>query len=882
LIEVLFLKIYYKYRKTAAFTITIFFIISIFTVVPQPVKAWDSLWDTDGTSHHDITQHALADVMADPNVPSQIKDSLTPEIRELLIECSMGMGEEIHGQVKENDVSGYRYYSAQAVGNNPGTTHPEYWWQTAVAYYRDWQRTGNLAARELAYQYLARVIHSVEDQGSPPHAWYSPHGTHGESLFGANFELVSFLTQWDTEYYKHPGDGKNVVNADDHDDNDFYEFNLNPETPNYISTGLLTYVQTPAPTHIKIDFSISELWGNPEGVRFLVHYVDYYGNPKTIEGGPFSLDGFSRESINIYDLIQPNSALTIDYKRAEEGSTRTGQIAVYVVSTVDIAFDAQRPSLTHPWQYYYWLKSVTQWNTAAPYWRAYWTLGGFGPLSYGINWDLSKRTECALLSLQWAQTELALKWFIEEAQQKLNDPNYSVNQAAGTGTSITLFQDINYNSGSSPNGPEFLKAQTITYDPTSDFGNAYLDPNFQIKWDGPFTTIESANLGFMSHTLSSIEIRNAKVFLYDQLNFQGDPRMFKEDIAWLGDPKLDFNDRTQSMRIELAHPPAIDIGENGIVNEGSTFTRDLSFYDPLSSAWDIEVNYGDGQSNSWSFNKESIPAQISHAYVDNGMYSLSVKITDDDGWNSVDYAGVTVLNVAPVITKLEPTLDTNLLALNGIFTDPGTLDTHTLTVSWGDSKSSQLALDSNVLSFSTEHTYDSPGTFAISVTVTDKDGGKNSQNTEVHISAQDMNQAILDSISNLQASTINKKDTHALEQMKSYLDNALDPTFWSDKDSLQSNKGVKVFNSIKDAVNTIDIALQDKGSTLPKTTLDTLTLWLTNSARYLAINAIDISTNNLRLTFANQQIADGDSDADQARFVTAIEHYKVAWQQATT
>src|SRR5262249_29669586 len=100
-------------------------------------------------------------------------------------------------------------------------------------------------------------------------------------------------------------------------------------------------------------------------------------------------------------------------------------------------------------------------------------------------------------------------------------------------------------------------------------------------------------------------------------------------------------------------------------------------------------------------------------------------------------AQVNVNNVAPALSNLTLSATTisenDAVTLNGTFTDPGTLDTHTVTIDWGDSggipDTDTLQLAAGVLSFQATHRYlDNPagtplgGIFPIHVAVTDKDG----------------------------------------------------------------------------------------------------------------------------------------------------------------
>jgi hypothetical protein len=98
----------------------------------------------------------------------------------------------------------------QATGNNSGTTHPEYWWQDALCYYR-------LGDHYNAYAELGKLIHLIEDQTSVPHSY---NVMHGGSYGMDNFEILSAVTPMDYTYYTSPGDAKtprqNILNEDSH------------------------------------------------------------------------------------------------------------------------------------------------------------------------------------------------------------------------------------------------------------------------------------------------------------------------------------------------------------------------------------------------------------------------------------------------------------------------------------------------------------------------------------------------------------------------------------------------------------------------------------------------------------------------------------------
>ena len=81
-------------------------------------------------------------------------------------------------------------------------------------------------------------------------------------------------------------------------------------------------------------------------------------------------------------------------------------------------------------------------------------------------------------------------------------------------------------------------------------------------------------------------------------------------------------------------------------------------------------------------------------YADDGVYPVTVTVTDDDGGVGTNSLAVTVVNAAPVVNAgPDVTLaEGGTFATTGSFTDAGT-DTWTATVDYGDGAGPQpLAL----------------------------------------------------------------------------------------------------------------------------------------------------------------------------------------------
>lgn len=176
--------------------------------------------------------------------------------------------------------------------------------------------------------------------------------------------------------------------------------------------------------------------------------------------------------------------------------------------------------------------------------------------------------------------------------------------------------------------------------------------------------------------------------------------------------------------------PAVNAGPDAAIDEGAIFSVSGSFTDPWPGTWTAAVNYGDG-SGVQPLALSAKTFSLSHPYADNGSYMVTVTITSNDGCSWSDTVVVTVNNVAPNVNAGPPV--TNFSGqthqLNASFTDPGIRDTHTAAIDWGDGSPVQTGVVAESGGSGTvagSHVYFVPGTYNITVTVTDKDGGAGS------------------------------------------------------------------------------------------------------------------------------------------------------------
>lgn len=201
-----------------------------------------------------------------------------------------------------------------------------------------------------------------------------------------------------------------------------------------------------------------------------------------------------------------------------------------------------------------------------------------------------------------------------------------------------------------------------------------------------------------------------------------------------------------------AAPKDVDPGFDRSVDEGESISLSSSRYtDPGTlDTHAAVVDWGDGVKSDATvtehpFGPPGRPAGLvggisqAHVYLDDGAYPVTVCVTDDEGAEACgDGTTVTVNNVAPDIRLVStqklrgssPPRVTSGETFTLFFsiTDQGPLDTHTITVSWGDgSTSAQPTSDRSFVPVS--HKYKSRTStknFDLTVTVMDDDGGSGS------------------------------------------------------------------------------------------------------------------------------------------------------------
>ena len=167
------------------------------------------------------------------------------------------------------------------------------------------------------------------------------------------------------------------------------------------------------------------------------------------------------------------------------------------------------------------------------------------------------------------------------------------------------------------------------------------------------------------------------------------------------------------------------ISENGAATLSGTLSSQIP-----NSTFSLAVNWGDGsQVQTFNYQAGTTSFSETHQYLDNGNYPVGVTLTDSSGGSDTGSATVTINNVAPTLSNIQVSPNSIITGgsvnLTGNISDPGSLDSQSITINWGDgSQATTLNSNAGSTSFSSSHLYSQAGSFNISVTATDKDGAQ--------------------------------------------------------------------------------------------------------------------------------------------------------------
>lgn len=179
---------------------------------------------------------------------------------------------------------------------------------------------------------------------------------------------------------------------------------------------------------------------------------------------------------------------------------------------------------------------------------------------------------------------------------------------------------------------------------------------------------------------------------------------------------------------DVNRPPIVSGCADATIAEGQTAACLVTASDPdgdmvsMTATAGTLASFGDG-SWAWSLQAGDGPSD-----------SQTIVVTAGDGRGGSTPAAfdLTVNNVAPAAGAISAPIDPmqvgSTVAATASFTDAGTADTHIASWNWGDGAATAGVVDETggQGSVSGSHAYSLAGVYAVTLTVTDKDGGSSS------------------------------------------------------------------------------------------------------------------------------------------------------------
>lgn len=220
----------------------------------------------------------------------------------------------------------------------------------------------------------------------------------------------------------------------------------------------------------------------------------------------------------------------------------------------------------------------------------------------------------------------------------------------------------------------------------------------------------------------------------------------QEDGDYVVTLTISAAERATSSQVRTIHvsnaAPVVDAGADQQSFEGSTVALTAASFTDAGTldTHSATVDWGDGSLTEAATVSESTGSGSvsgSHVYADNGTYTVTVMVTDDEGGSASDIFTVTVNNVAPTISAGgdQTIAEGSIVTLApASFNDVGTLDTHTATIDWGDGSPVEAGLVLETPfgppgstsgasgTISGTHVYADNGIYTVTVTVTDDEG----------------------------------------------------------------------------------------------------------------------------------------------------------------
>ncbi len=354
--------------------------------------------------------------------------------------------------------------------------------------------------------------------------------------------------------------------------------------------------------------------------------------------------------------------------------------------------------------------------------------------------------------------------------------------------------------------------------------------------------------------------------------------------------------------------PAVEAGEDQIVTEGDLVSLDpAGFHDQGSTdSHTAAIDWGDGEPIDDGAVTEAPfgpPGSVagadgtvagSHVFVDNGVYTVQVCVTDDDLAATCDELTVTVLNANPVVDAGADitTVEGQEFDPDDSFTDASVVDTHTGSIDWGDGTSGPAAVVQGAGSGNTisSHEYLVEGIYTVQVCITDDDGGSGCDTKVVTvITPFAMRELAVRSLASL--GSISGEVSKALDLIAESLED-----YWIDGSHLDPKDGEKVFGYEKSAMSELMNAIEhrdqdglsDEDVAVILAAIDALIAGdihlaetaLTEAAAITGLNSGQQDKVDEEIAKGYEELAKGHEEMADGYPDKAVDQYMKAWSQA--
>jgi VCBS repeat-containing protein len=260
---------------------------------------------------------------------------------------------------------------------------------------------------------------------------------------------------------------------------------------------------------------------------------------------------------------------------------------------------------------------------------------------------------------------------------------------------------------------------------TTDENNAFMTSDILANdYDlyGYSLTVQSYDASNMLGELTQYE---GGVFSYDpigQFEWLGEGEQADDIFSYVLSNGILTDTATVSITIiGENNAPIVYIGDDLYENEGWQVQFTGAFTDPDWSGGTIRWDFGDGVTASGTLTP-------THTYGDNGIYTVTLTIIDNERASGSDSLVASIGNVPPDLNEFSDIYVTlgEPITFTGIITDPGWLDSHEVFIGWYGSEPGPIGyieLGAGETNFKAGWIYDDAGEYQVWVQVKDDDAG---------------------------------------------------------------------------------------------------------------------------------------------------------------